>query len=165
MTTSKQSSSRPSISKKWIFALIFLSFVGFAVSGFLTAEHYMGEIPPCSVVKGCEEVTTSKYSTIGPFPLSLLGLGYFTVLLVILVAYVDMKKAAILKLFALFTIPGALMSLVLIWLQFSVIRAFCIYCLAADISVLLITISAIFLYLTFLRSGSVTGKDESSPVE
>lgn len=152
--TSNQSLTKPSqtkINNKWIIALLFLSFVGFTVSAYLTAKFYLGEVPTCSVLKGCEEVTTSQYSKIGPFPISLFGAGYFLTLLIMLVAYLDMKKTALLKLFMLFTIPGALVSLVLLYLQFGVLKAICLYCLAADISILLITASAIFLFFTLRK--------------
>lgn len=152
MTTSKQNSTVRLVSNKWIIALIFLSFVGFTVSAYLTANHYLGELPACSVIKGCEEVTTSKYSTVMGVPISLFGAGYFLSLLVLLIAYIDMKKAGIIKLFALLTLPGALISITLLWLQFAVLKAICIYCLAADVSVLLITASAVFLYLKFFKT-------------
>ncbi|MEX0877423.1 MAG: vitamin K epoxide reductase family protein [Candidatus Spechtbacterales bacterium] len=143
--------SQTKISNKWIFTLLFFSFVGFSVSAYLTATFYLGEVPTCTVLKGCEEVTTSQYSKIGPIPTSLLGLGYFLSLLIMLVAYLDMKKEKIFKLFALMTIPGALISLVLLFLQFGVLKAVCVYCLAADISILLITGSTVFLYLAFIK--------------
>jgi uncharacterized membrane protein len=57
-----------------------LSLVGFAISMYLTIDHFQGIAPICSSngFVNCELVTTSTYSYIFGVPVSLLGLIFFT---------------------------------------------------------------------------------------
>lgn len=140
MNHSKNSSSKNSkkFNKALAFFLIALSFVGFLVSAYLTAEHYSGGVPPCSLVEGCEVVTTSQYSAIAGMPISIFGVLYFLALIILLIAYADSGNKRFLKLAFIANIPGAGMAIALIALQAFVIKAFCIYCLTVDISSLVI---------------------------
>ena len=53
---------------KWIIAAFFISaLIGFIDASFLTIEHYRGVVPPCSIISGCEKVTTSEYSEVFEF--------------------------------------------------------------------------------------------------
>ncbi|MEX2145235.1 MAG: vitamin K epoxide reductase family protein [Candidatus Spechtbacterales bacterium] len=152
MTNLKQLSTKP-LPNKWVLAfLAVLSFASFLVSVYLTVEHFLGEIPTCTVLQGCEQVAKSKYSQIGPIPIALFGAGYFLTMFVLLAVYFDKKTLLALKAFVLFSVPGFLISLALLYLQFFVIGAVCIYCLVADISSILMFAGAAYLYFTVLRS-------------
>ncbi|MDP4010430.1 MAG: vitamin K epoxide reductase family protein, partial [Candidatus Spechtbacteria bacterium] len=74
---SKQLSSRRLTNKWLVLALIVISFISFLVSAYLTVEHFLGEVPTCTILEGCEEVAKSKYSQVGPIPISLFGVFYF----------------------------------------------------------------------------------------
>ena len=151
---SKQLSSRRLTNKWLVLALVALSFASFLVSAYLTVEHFLGELPTCTILEGCEEVAKSKYSQVGPIPISLFGVFYFLLLLALLVFYLDREHEMALKIFTLFTIPGFFISLVLLWLQFWIIGAVCIYCLIVDISSVLIFFAAIYLYIFVLQKKS-----------
>src|SRR3990167_7244175 len=108
--------SRCLTNKLLIISLTFLSFASLLVSAYLTVEHFLGELPTCTILEGCEEVAKSKYSQVGPIPISLFGVFYFLLLLALLVFYLDREHEMALKIFTLFTIPGFFISLVLLWL-------------------------------------------------
>jgi len=125
--------------KKYIFwLLVFFSFAGFLSATYLTIEYYLGKAPECSLFEGCDVVAKSKYSQVGPIPLALLGVGYFLSLLFLFLAFLDAKKEIFLKLAFVLSCVGVLVATVLIWLQFAVIGAFCVYCLVSDISSIII---------------------------
>jgi uncharacterized membrane protein len=118
--------------KKWIsIAFLVIALIGFADSTFLAFEHYKGVTPPCSIVEGCEEVTTSKYSAIGPVPIALLGSLYYLAILVLTTAYLDSRKEILIRLAAYLAFSGFAVSLILIYLQLFVIHAICLYCMGS----------------------------------
>jgi uncharacterized membrane protein len=115
-----------------------IALLGFFDAAYLTVKHYTGGALECSVLNGCEQVTTSKYSAIGPVPISLVGAVYYLVLLVLAFAYLDFEKPKLMYLAALLATLGFLASGVLVYLQVFVINALCLYCLfSAGFSTLL----------------------------
>lgn len=113
---------------KYIIVFIVIAGLGFADAMFLSVEHYLGVIPPCSI-GGCEKVTTSEYADIFGIPVAYTGALYYVALLVLLLLFIDFKKVIFVKgIFALTTI-GFLFSLYFTFLQFFVIKAICPYCL------------------------------------
>ena len=126
------------LKKPTLWFLLLFSFAGFLSSGYLTAEHYLGELPGCSIVGDCGLVATSKYAQIGPVPLALVGVGYFLMLLFFFLAYVDTKRSIFLNLIFVLTSCGFFVALALLWLQFFIIGAICLYCLISDISSIII---------------------------
>ncbi len=133
MTTSNEPLTKPSAfnPKRLVFALLAISPIGFIDATFLTINHYTGAIPPCSIVKGCEQVTTSVYSSVFGIPIALVGALYYLTVIVGLILYLDTRRAQILKLVAWFTTVGFVASLGLVFLQLFVIRAICIYCMVS----------------------------------
>ncbi len=57
--------------------LVILPILGIADASYLTYEKLAGRTPPCSVGSDCGAVLNSPYSTIGPIPLSALGLLFY----------------------------------------------------------------------------------------
>ncbi|MSU75405.1 MAG: vitamin K epoxide reductase family protein [Candidatus Magasanikbacteria bacterium] len=136
------------MSKK-IFATIFLvlALLGFLDASYLTLQHYRGVVPPCAIVSGCEQVTTSQYSLIFGIPVALLGALYYLTILILSIAHLDTKRDTLLKYAAYFTACGLLASLWFIFLQAFVIKAWCIYCLgSATTSILLFIAGIIYLH-------------------
>lgn len=120
------------------WTMLLLATVGFFVAAYLTVEHYLGQVPACSFLSGCEVVTTSEYATIGPFPISLLGAGYFLAVWVSLLALLQTGRKIFLSITGVFTALGALIAAGLLYLQVFVLEAVCIYCVTSDsISLLL----------------------------
>jgi len=117
-----------------VYAMLALAPIGFLDALYLTIEHYLGRIPPCSIISGCEKVTTSKYSVIFGVPTSLLGTLYYLAVIVALVYFLDSKKTIVIKLVSMFTLAGFLFSGWLMYLMFFVIHAVCQYCLLSALS-------------------------------
>lgn len=142
---------------KWIIAAFFITaLIGFADAAFLTIEHYRGVVPPCSIISGCEKVTTSVYSEIFGIPLALFGAIYYFTLLVLIIAYFDIKKGIILKIASLITPIGFLASLYFVYLQLFVIQAVCLYCMiSAAASVILFILGIMIWHATGLTKREI----------
>lgn len=148
MTNLKNSLTAPFLKiPRWIIAAFFIAaLIGFADAAFLAIEHYRGVVPPCTIISGCEKVTTSVYSEVFGVPLALFGAVYYFALLVLIIAYFDLKKTIILKIAALATTIGLLASLYFIYLQLIVIKAICLYCMiSAAASAMLFVLGIIIL--------------------
>ena len=123
--------------KGLLIAIIIISFIGFLDASYLTVQHYNQGIIPCVVFQGCEQVTTSKYSTIGDVPISLFGVIYYLAIFISAIIFFDSKKDKTLFILGYLPIAGFVASMFLLFLQIFVIKALCIYCI---ISVLTSTI-------------------------
>jgi uncharacterized membrane protein len=124
----------PRIPRWLIISIITIAFLGFCDAMYLTAEHYLNAIPPCFIVQGCDTVTTSVYSKIFGIPVSLLGTLYYLTVLVLGLAYVDLKKTWSLKMLHLVTTVGFIMTMWFLYAQAFIIHAWCMYCLFSALS-------------------------------
>lgn len=122
------------IPKLLIWGLIVVSLAGFLDATYLTVKHYLGTPIPCSILNGCEEVTTSKYSAIAGIPVALLGSIYYLVIFILSVAYADTKKEWFAYTASRLTVVGFLASLWFVYLQFFVLHALCLYCLFSTVT-------------------------------
>src|SRR3990167_9515610 len=112
---------------KWIIAAFFITaLIGFIDAAYLTFEHFLGRVPPCSILHGCEKVTTSPYAEVFGIPLALFGAVYYFLLLVLVIAFFDLKNDKILKIATVITPVGFLASLYFIYIQLFVIKAICL---------------------------------------
>lgn len=143
MPNSLENSTKPLPSESFLsdrkrrglfFALLAVAPLGFLDSAYLTVEHFLNRTPPCSVLRGCETVTTSSYSVIFGIPMALMGALYYLAIILALVYYLDAKKAWVLKWVSRFTAVGFLFSLYLVYLQLFVLHAICIYCMFSALS-------------------------------
>lgn len=123
------------------FPLLFIvfSFLGILDAGYITYEKINNVIPPCSARFQCGTVLQSEWASIGPIPLSVLGLVfYLTVFFFSLVAYFDIQEINILGvtlrtqniLFGM-SILGFIFSLYLISIMAFILQAWCFYCLVS----------------------------------
>jgi uncharacterized membrane protein len=120
------------IKNKLILYSAILAFFGFLDAGYLTILHYKNLTPPCSL-HGCEKVLTSTFSMVGPIPVALLGvIFYLTVIVVCLLILIEGKNE-LLRFFHFVAAVGLLVSVVLFFIQFYVIRSFCQYCLLSEV--------------------------------
>jgi uncharacterized membrane protein len=129
-----------------------LALAGLIDAIYLTYHHYTAEPVPCSISGGCEMVLTSDYATLANIPIALFGA----------IAYADAFLFAVLTatgrwrawwLFGIQTTLMAAASVYLIYLQASVIHAFCQFCLlSAGTSIALFLIFLIS--LVTMRRGS-----------
>ena len=115
---------------KWIpIAFLVIALLGFTDAAYLTILHYLEQIPPCSIVDGCEEVTTSEFSALFGVPISLFGALYYLFFIGAILFYFDTKNLHTLFFISLVSITGFLVSLFLLYLQLFVLNALCLYCL------------------------------------
>lgn len=129
------------------FTFLPVSFLGFLDASYLTIKNFMGTPLPCSILRGCEEVTRSQYSTIVGIPVALLGAIYYLTIFVLVILYLNKKKSSLrnadrniddddglLRFIARLTIIGMLASLWFVFLQVFVIKAICLYCIFSAIT-------------------------------
>ena len=113
------------------YIVIVVALIGFTDATYLTIKHYRNEVPPCSIVAGCETVIASKYSVILGIPVALLGSLYYLSIIILSVSYLDTKNAKILTLLGRATWIGLFGSIYFVSLQLFVIKALCIYCIVS----------------------------------
>jgi uncharacterized membrane protein len=134
METSNSPSNPRLVSKLLIAGFFVVALTGLLDSTYLTLNHLRGTIPPCSVVKGCDTVLTSSFSTLGSIPVALLGALYYLAILVGMTAYLDTKRRDILVLTARATTIGLLASLYFVIVQWQILEAWCQFCLLSALT-------------------------------
>ena len=118
-----------------------LAFIGMVDALYLSIKRNTGLIF-CHVTHGCIDVLTSKYSTIGPIPLSWFGLAFYVTIfsLAVFKLFEDSKNPASGPLSVIFYLSGAalIVSALLVGIQAFILKAFCEYCLLSAALVLMI---------------------------
>lgn len=157
MPTSQQPSTPPSPRRpflnKLLLAIAGFSFVGFADSAYLTADHYFALPLPCTILHGCDVVLHSAYSMVGPIPLAVFGVVfYLVVLFTALYLYTSdaLSGRILLALYAL-AVSGFVMSVIFELIQALIIHALCQYCALQALCATAIFITAIWLYRSITR--------------
>lgn len=132
---------------QWL-ALSFLifSFLGFLDATYLTAQHYLGTIPPCVITTGCETVLTSEHHAILGIPVALIGSLYYLTLFLFAVFSLDIKREVI-RIAAFFTPLGFLASLYFVYLQLFVIKEICSYCIVSAVTSTILFILSLFIIM------------------
>ena len=131
----KQQLQQPLQLSKWVpIVMLIVALIGFADATYLAIEHLRGVSPNCSLLEGCEVVTSSKYSEIFGIPVALGGSVYYLSVFLLLVAYLDTKKIFFFRLVTLLTPLGLLASAWFVFLQLGILKAICIYCMGSAIS-------------------------------
>ena len=130
---------------KKAIAIGIFSFVGLLDASYLAVKHYTGTIPPCTIVKGCEAVTTSQYATIAGISVALFGAIYYLIVLITSIALIDTGNNFLKKFLSKFSIIGLIASIWFVSLQLFVIKALCLYCIASATSSVAIFTVAFFL--------------------
>ena len=125
-----------------------VAVVGLVDAIYLTVHHYTAEPVPCSVTNGCEMVLTSSYSELFGVPLAAYGaFAYFLAFSLALLAAFGNRVTW--KLFGVQTLLMASFSGWLIYVQATLIGAFCQYCLvSAGTSITLFVLFLISIYLS-----------------
>ena len=132
---------------RWIIILVLVSsFLGFADATYLSVLHFNNQVPPCSILQGCEKVTSSQYSVIFGVPLALLGAVYYLMLFFLSFAFFNNGKPKLMLIAAVISVFGFISSLFLIYLQMAVIHSLCPYCMfsAFTSTVIFVSLTSIF---------------------
>jgi uncharacterized membrane protein len=117
-----------SLLKAPVLLLVF-SLIGFVDATYLTVSHYTGANLPCRLFDGCDLVTTSSYSIIGPIPVALLGVLFYLSVFILALVYLLHRNLRVPKLLLVLGSLGFLASLYFISLQLWVLKAICLYCM------------------------------------
>lgn len=142
-----------------LYAVLVLSVVGFAISGYLTYAHFNEAALACSV-GGCETVQESRYSTIGPVPIALLGMFMFASMFVL--AALRLKQMSIVSAETVsivawgILLAGILYYLYLTYVELFVLNAICQWCVLSSLAAAgIFGLESVFLYRTVMDDDPV----------
>lgn len=136
----------------WLLALMFLSVLGLADSGYLYWRHYRSTLIPSGSEQlascpagGCALVTEGEYSEVRGIPLATVGLvGYLALLALSGLATVFGSRRIVGAIIAISGI-GVLVSAFLLYLQVAVIKAICFWCILSAFTIASIFILSVLL--------------------
>jgi dihydroorotate dehydrogenase len=136
-------------------ALVILPLLGILDAGFITYEKANGLIPPCTVHFQCGTVLNSAWASIGPIPLSVMGLLFYSTFLFFGIwHFFEKKDFDLLGLkinidttLIVLGISGWFFSLYLVYVMGFILHAWCLYCVLSAINCTILFIITFF-YLT-----------------
>lgn len=142
----------------WILGLfLVISFIGFLDAAYLTVEHYNRGILPCYIFEGCDQVTASKYSSIGNIPIAFFGAIYYLAIFLSTILFFDTKYKPVLYILIMLPVFGFIFSLWFMYLQIFAIKAICFYCVISAITSTALFILGLLVALK-IRARSATVK-------
>ena len=112
-------------------AIALIAFLGMVDTFYISIKRG-GPPVACHVTKGCNDVLTSTYSTLGGIPISWFGLAFYLAVFSCAV-FEGTGSANLIRLVFWPALAAFLISLCLVGLQAFVIHAFCEYCLMSAI--------------------------------
>lgn len=131
-------------------ALTVLALLGIFDAGYLTYTELSGQVPECKPPFACREVLDSPWAKVGPVPLSVFGMIYYSWMLLIGIGLtLEIKPTSVpLPLVAAVSgVGGFLFSLWLLFLMGIVLQAWCAYCLLSAINCIAIFSVVLIRYL------------------
>lgn len=131
-----------SLVNKILWTSTVVAVAGFLDATYLTVKHFLGTPIPCSILEGCEVVTTSAYSEIFGIPVALLGSIYYLAMLIWLVIIIERAdKHALLRAWSYAAIAGFVASLGFVYIQLFILHAICLYCMGSALTSTLLFIA------------------------
>ncbi len=114
-------------------AIIFtiLGMLGLLDAGYLTLKHYTRTPLGCSLIQGCDAVTTSEYAVLFDVPVALFGVLYYAAIAGFSLAYLKTKRSVLMAGVMMLTPIGFAASLWFIYAQLFIIGAICLYCVGS----------------------------------
>lgn len=120
---------------RWLpLTMLGVSAVGFMDATYLAVKHFTHTVVPCSILHGCEVVTTSVYSTVLGIPVALMGSLYYLALIILLFVAVDTKNEKIFLIATRSTALGLFASGWFVYVQAGILQAFCQWCMLSAIT-------------------------------
>ncbi len=148
--------------------LIALAIIGIVDASFITYEKLSGRIPPCIPGFQCATVLESPWASVGPIPLSAIGVVFYSCVLIVgLMLYgqvrlspglnkiadkLKMKPTALLRFISTqelllgLTSFGALFSVYLVFIMAVLIKGWCTYCIISALTCALLFITTLIYY-------------------
>ena len=124
-----------------IFLLVF--FIGLISSLTLYSNSLTGI---CDPGKGCDIVNSSAYGSTLGISNSLYGIFIFSFMIVLTAFHMNKPNKHTRRIIHTAVIIGSLIALYFLYLQFFIIKAFCIFCLMTDFSLLIALIFLFYLW-------------------
>jgi len=126
--------TKPAAHIGWGVFFLLVSLLGFMDSTYLAVKKLTGSEVTCTIVHGCDTVTSSSYSEIFGIPVALLGSLFYLMILVLSIAYLDRKKEKLLSCISKLTWIGLIASVYFMVVQAFILHAYCIYCIGSAIT-------------------------------
>ncbi|MCO5175683.1 MAG: vitamin K epoxide reductase family protein [Thermomicrobiales bacterium] len=150
MTRSSASSDSTGNWPRALGAIVGLSILGIIVAAYLTYTHFNESALVCAV-GDCGTVQKSKYATIGPVPIALLGLGMYVALAVSALGRMRGKLPVSFEVATMaswgIALAGFAYAAYLTYLEIWVIKAICQWCVAsAIITTVILAIESVLLW-------------------
>jgi len=130
---------------KITIALVALAIIGLLVSIYMTIYKITSNDSMCIGSKDCSVVNQSRYSEISGIPVAVMGvLGYAVILAVLLLERNPgfFKQNGTMLLFGL-SLTGFLFTLYLIFLETTLIKAYCPFCITSQAAMTIIFILSV----------------------
>ena len=131
---------------KWLNkALLVLVVIGLLVSIYMTIYKYTGNDGMCVGSGDCKTVNASRYSEIYGIPVALVGVGGYASILAMLLLekrYAFLRKNASMILFGFATL-GFMFTLYLVYVEVTLLKAYCPFCVASQTTMTLIFILSV----------------------
>jgi uncharacterized membrane protein len=127
------------------YVMMALALIGLAVAFYDSYAIYNGQLLWCPPpINGCNEVAASPYARIFDLPVAYYGVVYYLYMFALAALLACDPLARGLRIGAvLYAALGVLFSLYFMVLQFSYIRAFCIYCFISAVTTVLLAVTAV----------------------
>lgn len=123
-----------------------IAAIGFLDAAYLAEKYFSQEVPECSIIEGCDIVTTSEYAIMFGIPLALLGVIYYASIWFLAIIATNGKQTLVNKWFPLYPIVGMVASSYFVYLQLFVLQAICVYCMGSAVTSTLLFILGLWLY-------------------
>lgn len=120
------------------FALLFtMAAIGLSISAFLMKERKKELAPVCPIGGNCKQVLTSKYNKTFGIQNDLLGIVFYSSMIVMTGFIVIGIDPTVLweRLIIASVSIGSLMSLRFVYIQWRVVKAWCFWCLTSAITI------------------------------
>jgi len=115
--------------------LTILAAIGLAITGYLLAVRWLGEVPACGPVRGCDTVAASPYATVAGLPVALFGVGFSVVLVALTAAWWRRADRRALQGAYALGLVGVVAVGYLTFIEVVVLEAICIWCVSYAITV------------------------------
>lgn len=131
-------------------ALVLLSLAGATVSAMALREHYKMESSPCSIneVWDCGIVNHSLFADFHGVPVAMIGIVGYALLGALAGRLPSVMIAA--------ALCATAFALRLTWIEWKVLHAWCIYCVASQAIIIFILFLSIIQAVTSVRASNAT---------
>jgi uncharacterized membrane protein len=149
-----------------VVAVFVIAILGFVDATYLSVEHFLGLVPPCTITAGCEQVLTSPYAVVLGIPVALVGSVYYLLIAVGSFIFLESKHVAklekhnseVLRLSLFLTIPGFLASLWFSGAQIFIIHSYCAYCIGSALLTTALFVLSVIIFVKYGRAQNDGGQ-------